>query len=485
MKSEIDDIFTLSPIQQGMLFHILADPDSAMYYEQEVCRLHGVINLPAFRAAWEKLAERHQMLRTFFAWRDLPHPVQIVRTNIELPFVITDLRAIDEVRQKAEIFDYLQMDAKNAAKIDDFPLFRLHLFRLADDEFDFVFSIHHLIHDAWSFAILLEEFVEIYEAVIEKRDSKLDFCADYKKFVVWLKKQNMEKGLAFWQDALRNFKDKTPLPVKKNFGNASRAKNREIETNDVFGKMEYFISPEISVKIAEKSRCEKITPNIFFQSLWAILTAVLTKREKIVFGVTVAGRPLELDGAETIVGNFINTLPLPVWISANENLSELWQKLQNHQSWAGLYEFMPLSRIAAACGRRAGEEMFESIFVYQNFARELQDKCAGQIRFTSFRTFGHPNYPLTLRITPGNEFFIEFLFDERLCAAESVSIAAEIFIEISNYVTESENLSIGDVMSRANSLLKERKTAETASKRSLFAQKLSSVKAVSASLEKS
>lgn len=485
MKNDkIADIFTLSPIQQGMLFHILTDTDSAMYYEQEVCRVCGEINLNAFRTAWERLTERHQMLRTFFAWENLPHPVQIVQTNIELPFAYIDLRDFDETRQQEKVTAYLQNDVKNAAKIDELPLFRLQLFQLNDDEFDFIFSIHHLIHDAWSFAILLEEFIEIYEAVNENRQPRLDVGKDYKEFVVWLKTQKIEENQLFWQTALEDFDEKTPLPVRNNDGNLHRAKNLSIETSDVFGKAELFISPEITAKLSEKARREKITPNIIFQSLWAILTAHLTKREKIVFGVTVAGRPTALAKVETIVGNFINTLPLAVSIIPNEKISELWRKLQNHQAQASQHASPPLSRIAAACGRKAGEEMFESIFVYQNFAREFQKKRAANLCFESFRTFGHPNYPLTLRVTPGNRFFVEFLFDERVCDAESVCEMAETFIEIVDFVAENENLSVADVMSRANDFLRKKRKTETLGKRTLFAQKLSSVKTFSASSEK-
>jgi hypothetical protein len=187
---------------------------------------------------------------------------------------------------------------------------------------------------------------------------------------------------------------------------------------------------------------------------------------------------------ETIVGNFINTLPLAVSIIPNEKISELWKKLQNHQAQASQHEFLPLSRIAAACGRKAGEEMFESIFVCQNFAREFQKKRAGNLCFESFRTFGHPNYPLTLRVTPGNSFFVEFLFDERVCDAESVRETAETFIEIVDFVAENESLRVADVMNRTNDFLRTKRKTETLGKRTLFAQKLSSVKTFSGSLEK-
>ncbi len=481
MKTDkIEDIFTLSPIQQGMLFHILADADSKMYYEQEVCRLRGEMNLSAFRFAWEVLIERHQMLRTFFAWNNLPHPVQIVRTEIELPFEYNDLSELDKDAQQSEIQVFLQADIKKSANIDEFPLFNLQLFKIAESEYVFVFSIHHLIHDAWSFAILLAEFSEIYAAKIEHREMKSVVCETYKNYVGWLKKQDFGEGLKFWRSSLKNYTEKMPLPIKKSVSETARTKNLEIETGDVFGKEERFLSFDTSAKFFEKARGEGVTPNIIFQSLWAILTAHSAQSEKAIFGVTVAGRPVSLSGVERIVGNFINTLPLGVAINRAEKLSDLWQKLQKHQAQASLYEHIPLTEIAAACGRKTGEEMFESILVYQNFARELQNKSAANLRFESFRTFGHPNYPLTLRVTPFERFFVELIYDERICAPESVVEIAEILSGLCDFVSENENLFVGDVLKQITSILKEKRKTETLNKKSLFAKKLSSIKAVSA-----
>lgn len=479
-KDEIEDIFTLSPIQQGMLFHILADAESRMYYEQEVCRLRGGMNLSAFRGAWEILIVRHQMLRTFFAWRDLPHPIQIVKKYIETPIVFKDLRGTGADEQEIEIQSFLQSDAKNAAQIDEVPLFNLRLFQTTESEYVLVLSIHHLIHDAWSFAVLLSEFIEIYAAKLANREPDLPVCRDYKNYVVWLKKQDFSEGLEFWQNVLCDFTETTKLPIRKNDFSNVRTKNPAIETGDVFGKEERFLSVDTSAKLSEKARREGITPNIIFQSLWAILTVHLSESDKVIFGVTVAGRPISLQGIETIVGNFINTVPLGVEINRAEKLADLWQKLQKHQAQASLYEHLPLTQIAAACDRKTGEEMFESILVYQNFARELQNKSAANLHFESFRTFGHPNYPLTLRITPNERFFIEFLYDERVYAPENVAEIAEVLKGLCEFAAEIKDLSIGDVLKQGSLIMKERRKNEAANKRLLFAQKLNAIKAVSA-----
>ena len=135
------------------------------------------------------------------------------------------------------------------------------------------------------------------------------------------------------------------------------------------------------------------------------------------------------------------------------------------------------------CGRINGEEMFESILVYQNFARQLQNKTAANLNFESFRTFGHPNYPLTLRVTPNKRFFIELIYDERVFAPESIAEIAEMLKGLCQFTAEKNELSVGDVLRQAAVILKEKRKTETASKRSLFAKKLSSVKAISAMAE--
>ena len=386
--------------------------------------------------------------------------------------------------QELDIQEYLKKDAERSAQIDNYPLFRLQLFQTGETSYVFVLSIQHLIHDAWSLAIMLSEFMELYSSQIEKTEPGLPSCSDYKSYISWLKNKNFEKGLEFWRNSLNNFNEKVQSRDKNRHVLNSISKNPTIETSDVFGKKEYFLSFETSKSIIDLSKTESITPNIFFQSVWAVLYSHLIASEKVVFGITVTGRPAKLSGVETIVGNFINTLPLGVEVNLPERLMDLRKNLQSQQSQASLFEFIPLTRIAAACGRKKGEELFETIFVYQNFAREFKKKSASGLHFDTFRTFGHPNYPLTLRITPGTEFFIEFLYDERIYLPKIISEIAATFIDLCNAAAKMKKITVEDLFTKINKISKEKRKTEKENKQTLFSQKLDLLKSKSVVAEK-
>jgi len=96
----VEDIYELSPLQEGMLFHTLLTPESGMYFEQVGFPLHGPLNVPSFERAWQKVIDRHTILRTSFHWEDLEKPVQVVHRHVKLAVEYLDWSASAPAQQE-------------------------------------------------------------------------------------------------------------------------------------------------------------------------------------------------------------------------------------------------------------------------------------------------------------------------------------------------------------------------------------------------
>ena len=165
----IEDIYPLSPMQQGMLFHSIYAPESGMYVEQMSCTLRGSLSVDAFERAWRRVISRHTPLRTAFVWQDLDEPLQVVQRQVSLPLEQHDWRALTSAQQAARLEAFQHEDRQRGLDLSEAPLMRLTLIRLADDRYQFVWTHHHLLIDGWSVPLLFQEVFQLYEAFRQGR----------------------------------------------------------------------------------------------------------------------------------------------------------------------------------------------------------------------------------------------------------------------------------------------------------------------------
>src|SRR5215213_7652389 len=140
----VEDIYPLSPMQQGMLFHSIYSPDSGAYFEQSLFTIKGDLNVFAFEQSWQRVMERHSILRTSFLWEDLASPVQVVHRRVELAVIKHDWRGLSASEREKKLQSFIAEDRGRGFLLDNAPLIRLALFRVADNEHKFLFSRHHL-----------------------------------------------------------------------------------------------------------------------------------------------------------------------------------------------------------------------------------------------------------------------------------------------------------------------------------------------------
>src|SRR5690242_7136067 len=165
----VEDLYRLSPLQQGMLFHTLYTPHSGIYCEQIEMALPVKLDIAAFKRAWQLAIERHSILRTAFLWDGLEDPLQVVRQRVRFPWEELDWQGLSEEEQVERIRTFRQLDLLREFDFSRAPLMRLTLFLLAPNRYHFLWTHHHILLDGWSVALLLEEISISYAALQQGR----------------------------------------------------------------------------------------------------------------------------------------------------------------------------------------------------------------------------------------------------------------------------------------------------------------------------
>ncbi|MEH2411053.1 amino acid adenylation domain-containing protein [Nostoc sp.] len=404
-NKNIEDFYPLSPMQQGILFHSIAAPESGVYFEQLSWTLEGNFNIAAFQQAWQQIVERHSILRTRFVWEGLKEPVQVVHRQVTLPWVLLDLRHLSSVEQQQQLEAFLKSDRSVGFKLTRPPLIRLTLHHLAKNYYHFTWSHHHLLIDGWSNATIFKEIFDCYKAFSKGQDVYLEPIRCYRDYIVWLQQQNLSQAEAFWRQLLKGFTTPTRLWVDKGFGQL-------LSSKDGNNQQEIKLSVEKTAALQFLGQQHQLTLNTLVQGAWALLLSRYSGEEDVVFGATTSGRPSTLAKAESMVGLFINTLPVRVKVSPKEFLLPWLKQIQTQQIETRQYEYSPLLKVQGWSEVPRSLPLFESIVVFENYPVDASlRKLDLNLEIKSFSAFERTNYPLTLSVNPAEELLLKITSD--------------------------------------------------------------------------
>ncbi|HOR01271.1 MAG TPA: amino acid adenylation domain-containing protein [Anaerolineae bacterium] len=403
-KRDIEAVYPLSPVQQGMLFHSVYAPHSGVYVEQLSCTLHGELDIAAFEGAWCQAMARHAVLRTAFVWKRLDRMLQAVQRQVPLPLEQQDWRSLPPEEQEARLQTYLEADRRAGFDLSKAPLLRLTLFRTADAVHRLVWTHHHLLLDGWSLPLLLREVFAFYEARRQGRELDLPLPRPYADYIAWLKARDGAQAEAYWRSALAGMRAPTPLVVERMAaaGAEGPAKCSELRRR---------LSVQASEALQSLARRQQVTLSTVVQGAWALVLSRYSGEEDVAFGVTVSGRPADLPGAETMVGLFINTLPLRVHVPPQGRVGAWLTALQAQQAGLHQWEHTPLVDIQGWSEVPRGQPLFESIVVFENYPAGDLVAGRGSLGICDVRTIEQTNYPLTVVAAPGSGLELRISYD--------------------------------------------------------------------------
>ncbi|TDD61280.1 amino acid adenylation domain-containing protein [Kribbella antibiotica] len=409
----IEDVLPLSPLQDGLLFHALYDeqgPD--VYLVQLAVDLQGPLDATALQEAATELVRRHASLRAGFAATSSGRYVQVIRRELPLVWEHHDLSGLGETDRAAELTRLIEADRSRRFAIDGTPLVRFLLVRLGPDEHRLMMTNHHLVLDGWSSPLIARELFALY------RGAELPRVTPYRDYLAWVADQDREASREWWRANLAGLEGPTLV--------APPDPARIATTPDELIRS---LPAELTTALTETSRRTGITLNTLFQTVWAVVLARLTGRDDVVLGVTVSGRPAELPGVESMIGLFINTVPVRVSLDPAGTLGDLFARVQEQQSALGAHDYVGLTELLQLVD---ADELFDTSFVFENYPiRSGADlELGADLRVTGIHGKDAAHYPLSLVVLPDDELRLRLIYRPDLFTRDAADQILDQFVRV-------------------------------------------------------
>ena len=411
----IEDIYPLTPLQQGLLFHSLEAPTEGVYFHQIACTVEGDLHVAAFERAWQRAVERHPILRTAFLQMGVGEPLQVVLPTVRLPWRNLDWRGLDAAELRRRRDTLLEEDRQAGFDVATAPLMRCALIRVGPSTWEFVWSHHHLVMDGWSAPLVISNVANFYAAEVGRREVQLDTPRPFRDYLEWLARRDQGQAEAYWKKAMAGFATPTPLGGELSAGTAYEGSQH--------GEQSLALSQAATESLKAFARQQQLTLNTVVQGAWGLLLWCYGGQADVVYGVVVSGRPSELERVESMVGVFINTLPARMRVTDEDVLAPWLRHLQEEQAEARQHDTTPLVSIQGWSEVPRGVPLFESILVFENFPSGSTSGRGSdlQVRVENASSIIRANYPIAVTAAPGDRLVLEFRYARDRFSDDSIA----------------------------------------------------------------
>ncbi|WP_081902619.1 non-ribosomal peptide synthetase [Lentzea aerocolonigenes] len=420
------DVYRLAPVQSGMLFGVVGSPVDGLYWGQGVYDLSGPIDAGRLAAAWREVIARQAALRSGFVWEGVSEPVQVVLSDVEVPIERRDWSQLDDAAQQEQLQELLASDRALGFDLAAPPLMRLYLVDRGEGRLWLVWGLYQGLCDGWSLPVVMDEVTAVY------RGQSLEPVRSYRDFIAWLGRRDPAESEGFWRGYLGGFAAPTPLPADRLAGSHYEQDRRRMRLDET-----------VTGELVELARRERVTLSTVVQAAWALLLSTYSGDDDVVFGLTVSGRPAELAGVESVVGLFINTLPVRTVVPAETPFTSWLHELQDNQVALQRFEYTPLVDVQRWSAVPHGRALFDSIVVFGNYPQEELPEDLGGLRATDSVEQG--NYPLTFAVDLERTLRVEAEFSTAAFDAATVERILDQLAVVLTAVAERPDLAVRDV----------------------------------------
>ncbi|MGY1952550.1 non-ribosomal peptide synthetase [Pseudomonas pergaminensis] len=409
----IEDVYPLTPMQEGLLLHTLLEPGTGLYYMQDRYRINSALDPERFAQAWQAVIARHEALRASFCWNVGEDMLQVIHTPGSTPIEYLDWSEDPESEQEPRLQALLKQEREAGFDLLNQAPFHLRLIRVDAERYWFMMSNHHILIDAWCRSLLMNDFFEIYMALSEGREAQLATPPRYRDYIAWLQRQNLNEARQWWQQNLQGFERTTPIPSDRPFLREHAGHSGGMVVGDCYTRLD----ARDGAQLRELAQAHQLTVNTFAQAAWALVLRRLSGDRDVLFGVTVAGRPVEMPEMQRTVGLFINSIALRVKLPEDDQRCSVRQWLSgllDSNMQLREYEYLPLVTIQEHSELPKGQPLFDSLFVFENAPVEVSVLDRAQsLNATSDSGRTHTNFPLTAVCYPGDDLGLHLSYDQR------------------------------------------------------------------------
>ncbi|MCP5106963.1 MAG: amino acid adenylation domain-containing protein [bacterium] len=409
---QLTDVYKLSPMQEGMLFHWLKEKNSFAYFEQTLLTLTGDIDEEVLEKSINLLIRRYDVLRTVFYFENLKQPLQIVLKERRLKMDYRDISHLKEEKREEYLEEFRRKDRERGFDLSKDLLMRVFLFKTGSAAYKLLWSSHHILMDGWCLGILFRDITTIYRSLSQPGAGGVPRAPEpavpFRKYIEWLEKQDKEKGLSWWKSYLEGCSRPVGLPaigtgVPGDGGGEYMSRKHTFE-----------VGASLSGDLTQIARQSKVSLTSVFQILWGILLQKYNNTDDVVFGMVVSGRSPEVVGIESMVGLFINTVPLRIKRGENKTFRQLLSAVHRQTITAKTMEYLSLADIQAQSPLK--NRLLDHLMVFQNYPVEENLKRAGKDRGTGFRveavkSFEQTGYDFNILIAPGKSISVTFNYN--------------------------------------------------------------------------
>ncbi len=385
----VEDVYELSPLQQGMYYFWLLNQDKSLYFEQTSYTLHATgLDREVIGQAYELLIARYPVLRTRFVNHYGGVPLQVVCTTGQVHYQYLRLPqgmdAATFTMQRREEDKALGFDLEMPSQM------RLTVLDLAPGHYEFIWSHHHILMDGWCMSIIINDFYRLLNGLVQGIPARLPEPESYARYIQWLTGRDKLRSLAYWEAYLGGYGQTAAIPFR-----------RPVDTDAyLHEKSVLVIDGQLFDRIRTLCADCGVTPSTFVQAVWGRLLAAYNNTTDVVFGAVVSGRPGELEGVEEMIGLFINTVPVRVSYGAEDTPRCLLQKVHNETIDSSAHHYVNLSEIQSRS--ECGNDLIDHILVFENYPvqdairTEVNNSNDLDMRIEAITGFDQTNYDFNL-----------------------------------------------------------------------------------------
>ena len=442
-KGNLKDIYPLSPMQEGMLFHRLYESESVAYFEQFSFSMRGDLNITLFEDGWNELFRRYDILRTIFMHKGTDRPLQVVLKERKIDFIFKDLRTLNEAPE-TYIERFKKQDRERGFELSSDVLMRVTVFQVGETAYKAVWSYHHILIDGWCLGILVRDLLDCYQAMktgnrkLETENWKLEL-AQYSTYIRWLESADKKASGRYWADYLAGYELTATLPK------AGEKIKGQREASKIVGCQ---LDEDKTNQLQQLATACQVTVNTVIQTVWGVLLSHYNGAEDVVFGAAVSGRPTDIPDVEEMLGLFLNTVPVRVQADGMQRFDELVKKVQADSLAGEPHHYYSLAEIQTAS--EAKQDLLDHVFIFQNFPfseelHNIQKEFNIDFSIDVSEIFEQTNYDLSIEVNPGKEMGIDLRYNTLVFQEKLMTTIAEQVAQMIDGVIRRPDMTISEI----------------------------------------
>ncbi|MFE6980846.1 non-ribosomal peptide synthetase [Streptomyces griseus] len=432
---DIADIYELSPIQQGLLYEQLAQPGLGIYVEQLGLEFTGTMHPEHFERAWQRVVDRHPILRSSFHWRKNGTVVQVVHGSATLPLETLDWRDLDEETQRDRLRATLDAERAKGFDLTDVPLMRSTLIRRGDERWTFSWRFSHLLMDGWSFTLAIQDFIDHYRVLCRGGQPAVSPGRPYRDYLSWWRERDPEEAREFWRKELAGYR-----PVEQLHLGGTEVPEGE-PTHAHFER----VLGDLAPRLTALARAEQLTLATLAQGAWFVVLGRFLGRTDLTCGITMAHRPADLVGSEDILGPMIATLPLRRRLEPTTPLRSWLREFGKYGIEASGHSAVPLTEMQSLLGTDSAIPILRSSVSYENVPMPDFDLADVGAEMTELVYDGRPHFPITMVIMPGADMPLRIVHDRRQVSDEVAERIAGDVVSVLTQMIERPEVTLGEL----------------------------------------